>query len=426
MAAAVVIGVYLVAVVAFDALVVHRLTAEADARLSAELVRASAPTFTLPGTSVGNDHDDDDAPVFLWSVSPAGVPTAESPSAPTLPTRSWTDGGPRTIEVGGTSFRVQARSTATGWLVTGQSGAQIDRVRGALVLPEVLLGVALLAVAFGGALVIGLRASAPLELIHRRQVEFTADASHELRTPLSVIEAEVALALSRPRTPAEHEAVLRRIADEGTRLHRIVEDLLWLARADDTAEHPDRTPTTTEVADIAAGCADRFRPLAAARGVGIRFEPDGRSSSIAADPEWVDRLLGVLVDNACRYAGADGRVDVRVLSSGSRVVLQVDDSGPGIAPDQRTLIFDRFHRATDASGGTGLGLAIADTVVRSSHGAWAVDRSPLGGARMEVSWRRVPSPRSPGGRAGGDGSGPGAAGGDERHRAPVPRPVDAD
>ena len=116
---------------------------------------------------------------------------------------------------------------------------------------------------------------------------------------------------------------------------------------------------------------------------------------VQAPPDWIDRLTGVLVDNACKYAGTGGRVEVEVREmAGNRVGLQVDDTGPGISDDERLIIFDRFHRATDSPGGTGLGLAIADSVVRSTQGAWSVTRSPLGGARMQVWWRRVPQWRS--------------------------------
>ena len=78
---------------------------------------------------------------------------------------------------------------------------------------------------------------------------------------------------------------------------------------------------------------------------------------------------------------------------GTRVDLRVDDSGPGIPEDQRDAVFDRFHRATDKVAGTGLGLAIADSVVRSTQGQWAIGVAELGGARLEVSWRRVPARR---------------------------------
>jgi signal transduction histidine kinase len=70
------------------------------------------------------------------------------------------------------------------------------------------------------------------------------------------------------------------------------------------------------------------------------------------------------------------------------VILRVDDSGPGIPADQRDAVFDRFHRASDSVVGTGLGLAIADAVVRSTQGSWEMGVADLGGARMEVAWRR--------------------------------------
>jgi len=76
------------------------------------------------------------------------------------------------------------------------------------------------------------------------------------------------------------------------------------------------------------------------------------------------------------------------------VRLAVDDSGPGIAPEERPRIFDRFHRATEQPGGAGLGLAIADAVVRATNGRWDIGTSAAGGASMAVSWSRgLPGPR---------------------------------
>jgi light-regulated signal transduction histidine kinase (bacteriophytochrome) len=116
----------------------------------------------------------------------------------------------------------------------------------------------------------------------------------------------------------------------------------------------------------------------------------------------VDRLTGVLVDNACRYAAAAASpapaVGIVVASQGNRVSLTVEDSGPGIPGDERARLFDRFYRAGATGGsGSGLGLAIADAVVRSTGGKWRVGDSPLGGASMQVTWNRV-TPRSGGRR----------------------------
>jgi signal transduction histidine kinase len=397
-ATAVVMACYVVAVLSLNLLVARRLTEQADARIVDRLSQAAKATpqaLRLSPESTIGDADPDDAPILLWMGTASGSSRALSAGSPPLPHRAWSDRA-TTLTIGGSLFRVSAIRFGSGWLVAGESLAQLDRVRSALLAPEILFGIALLCAVYGGSLVVGLRASAPLEIVQRRQAEFTADASHELRTPVSVIEAEVGLSLSRPRSSEEYRAVLGRIADEGHRLRHIIEELLWLARADDeatSAHHQQRT----DVAAVARVCGERFQPVATGRGVTLLVDVAGSEPYwIQANPSWIDRLMGVLVDNACKYAGTGGYVRLRVRGNGGRVFLQVDDTGPGIPVSQRSLIFDRFHRGTDESGGVGLGLAIADSVVRASGGTWSVRSAPSGGARMEVSWRRAPG-RKPGG-----------------------------
>jgi signal transduction histidine kinase len=387
-AAVIVLACYLVAVVVLNIFVVHRLTSQADLHLSERLVDAQKEVASLPKTGtpiVQKDRDVDDAPAFVWLVSAAGTATPLTSDAPSLPARTWT-AGTSTMDAGGTSFRYQATRSGTGWLVAGESIGQIRRVQDTLVVPEILVGGVVLVVVYAGALAIGLRALAPLEVVRRRQTEFTADASHELRTPLSVIEAEVDLALSRPRDADAYRGVLQRVAGEGRRLRSIVDDLLWLARVD--SEPPpaaERDPV--DVAAAAEMCVDRFQAVATARGVTLGFQRDGGEPALlVTDPSWIDRLIGVLVDNACRYADRGGVVTVGVRTTGARILLDVDDSGPGIAPGDRDAVFDRFHRGVDDQGGTGLGLAIADSVVRATGGSWSIGTAPIGGARMEVSW----------------------------------------
>jgi two-component system sensor histidine kinase TctE len=258
---------------------------------------------------------------------------------------------------------------------------------------ELVFGAILAVAVFAGAVVVGLRASAPSELVRRRQAEFTADASHELRTPITVIEAEIDLALDHPRDPETYQDVLRRVGQESQRLRQIVEDLLWLARADNESVQSDPNDIA-EVADVVESCVDRFGALAATRSVSLTVERQGTGTfSVQARPDWVDRLAGVLIDNACKFAGDGGEVAVSIRSSGNRVTLRVDDSGPGIPEDQREAVFDRFHRATESIAGTGLGLAIADSVVRATQGTWEIGVSGLGGARLEVAWRKAPPRR---------------------------------
>jgi two-component system, OmpR family, sensor histidine kinase TctE len=197
----------------------------------------------------------------------------------------------------------------------------------------------------------------------------------------------VSLALSGPRTIPDYRDTLGRVSRETLRLRDIVEDLLWLSRFDSEPPLPGDEPV--DVGAIALACADRFDAVAAGRGISlsVRQLVEGQPW-INAPPEWIDRLAGVLVDNACRYAGDNGVVQITVSAQGSRVGLAVEDNGPGIAPEERAGLFDRFHRATDEGNGAGLGLAIGDAVVRATGGEWRVGGASLGGARMEVLWHR--------------------------------------
>ena len=292
------------------------------------------------------------------------------------------------LPVGRSTFRFDSVRTPDETLVAGQSMANTSNIQTTLLSAEIAFGAILAVIVFCGALMVGLRAAAPSEQVRRRQAEFTADASHELRTPISVIEAEVGLALDRPRDAAAYRDTLQRVGQESGRLRRIVEDLLWLARADEPV-FADAL-AVTDIAELTEACVKRFEALAATNMQALSFERVGAGPFTVQAPEaMIDRLSGVLIDNACKFAGEFGRVAVSVRASGNRVALRVDDTGPGIPENQRDAVFDRFHRASDEVVGTGLGLAIADSVVRSTRGSWDIGVAELGGARMEASWRRA-------------------------------------
>ena len=167
----------------------------------------------------------------------------------------------------------------------------------------------------------------------------------------------------------------------------LVDDLLWLARFDATRSAATAQPV--DVAVLAQQATDRFAAIAEARHLRLSVAPVAGPYVIAASPEWVDRLFGVLLDNACKYTPEGGSIEVRVAADNDRVRVAVDDSGPGVPPEQRQRIFDRFQRATDQAGGSGLGLAIADAVVRATNGRWEIGRSVSGGASMAVTWPRL-------------------------------------
>jgi signal transduction histidine kinase len=130
----------------------------------------------------------------------------------------------------------------------------------------------------------------------------------------------------------------------------------------------------------------RFEPIARSNQIDLAMVGDPADVIIDAPAEWLDRLVSVLVDNACRYSGDGGTVQLSVSNSGELAVLTVDDSGPGIPEAERERVLERFHRATSIPGGAGLGLAIADAVVSATDGRWEFGTAAIGGARVQVSW----------------------------------------
>ncbi len=378
--------VYLAVVAVIDQVAEVRLVHAADVTLGVALDHAAAaPSPTAAEQAL---HDIDDAPVLLWWVPAGGRPVAEAEGAPVLPVARWASGTavPFTADAGGRALRVDVRRVATGVFVGAVSLTAVDHVHDVLVGIQLVVGPVLLLVTYAGALLVGVKAAAPVETDRRRQLEFTADASHELRTPLSVIEAEVGLTLSAPRSPDAYRHSLELVRSESGRLRTIVDSLLWLARFDGAPPVPG--VEQVDLREVARTCTDRFAPVAAARGQTLELDVPDAAAPVGAPREWLDRLAGVLVDNACRYAGTGGTVTVSAWSSGGRVGFGVDDSGPGIPPGERDRLFDRFHRLGDEPGGAGLGLAIADSVVRATGGRWHVGDSPLGGASMAVHWHR--------------------------------------
>jgi signal transduction histidine kinase len=387
--------VYVACATVLNLVVSAHLTADADGRLGRRLAMlredpaAITRQVSSPGIAPDGDGDADDvsSPVLAWLAGADGRVIVSTPGAPALPpglATSARDGQTVTATLGHSGpFRVRLARNGAGWLAVAVSMAGDRRTQSLLLSGELAAGPVLLLAMFAGSLLIGLRAQAPVELSRRRQLEFTADASHELRTPLSVIRAETDLALTGSRDAADYRDTLERIRAEGERLRRLVEDMLWLARFDSHPPRRDEGPA--DLAAMAQACGDRFRSV----GPDITVAVTARPALVNAPPEWIDRLAGVLMDNACRHAGPGGRVRIGVAASGSRTTLTVEDSGPGIPAEQRSRLFDRFSRATEARSGAGLGLAIGDSVVRSTGGRWEVGDSPLGGARLAVSWRHA-------------------------------------
>ena len=386
-------AVYVAIAVAVLLIVTSNLTAKTDADL-AGILGHIADEASRPGGPGGPDGGGGfelpsergplDPNTVIWTVRANGSVTSNN-SLLELPVAYRRVTGPSTTSLAGTNVRLEGRAISSSYVVVGQNMAPVEATQSTIVLAELLIGPILLIAVFLGAVAIGRRVATPIEVARRRQLDFSADASHELRTPLSVIEAHTSLALVQERDTAWYRNAFERVSDESRRMRRMLDDLLWLSRFDASQGRPNTEPVDLGI--LASQAVGRFRAIAEARNQRLDVEA-APGQVINAPPEWLDRLLGVLLDNACKYSPEDGAIRVSVEPDAGRIRLRVDDSGPGIPEDQRTRIFDRFHRASEEAGGAGLGLAIADEIVRATNGRWLLEEVPDGGARINVSWPR--------------------------------------
>ncbi|HEY3071704.1 MAG TPA: HAMP domain-containing sensor histidine kinase [Candidatus Limnocylindrales bacterium] len=387
LAATLLVGLaYLVVAAALVAIATNNLTMQIDNRLNASLghfpIRPSNDRVPWKPGAEGSAFGPQ---LLAWTVTSDGDVFTQ-PDNPALPAELQRAVGPQTVTLNGLGFRIRGGPKGQDYVVIGQSMDSVSQARSNIVLAEVLIAPVLLLLVFFGAVTIGRRVATPVELARRRQLEFTADASHELRTPLSVIEANTSLALAEPRSDVWYRTTFEHVDLESKRMRRVLEDMLWLARFDATQGQPHAEPV--DVGVLASQTVDRFGAIAATRHQGLEVVTSAEDLVVTAPPEWLDRLLGVLLDNACKYSPDGGTVRVSVNGEGGRIQLTVDDAGPGIPEDERARIFDRFHRATGEGGGAGLGLAIADAIVRATNGRWKIGVSTAGGASMTVSWPR--------------------------------------
>jgi two-component system OmpR family sensor kinase len=212
-----------------------------------------------------------------------------------------------------------------------------------------------------------------------RMRRFVADASHELRTPLTSIRGYAELYRQGAVTsPEDVSAVLRRIEDQAAQMGLLVDDLLLLARLDQ--QRPlERVPVDLGV--LAVDAVHDAHAVAPDRAVGLRLpETDGDESEaipVLGDEARLRQVLGNLVNNALTHTPPDAKIEVRLRTEGRLAVIEVGDTGPGLAPEQAERVFERFYRADPArgriSGGTGLGLAIVAALVAAHGGQVEVD-----------------------------------------------------
>ena len=429
-------GALLLAVLAFAALqaaVTYRTArAETEALFDAQMQRIA---LSLSG-SLGAGALSDDAPaadtpaaremiIQIWRAD--GVMLYRSPQGRLLPPQTVI--GFSDTVAGGEPYRIYALRTATQVVQVAQQTEARGRMAGQLalraVLPVALLAPVLMLIVWW---VVG-RAIGPIERV-RRQVaarrpddlaplptaglpaevrplvgemnglltrlsaawdaltHFTADAAHELRSPLAALRLQ-AQSLQRAPDDATRAIASERLLAGIDRATRLVEQLLALARQEGAGEGAERV--SLDLTALARNALADAEPEAARHAIALTLDAPTAHVVLRADEAALAVLLRNLLGNALRHTPPGGQVRVGVREEASVIDLTVEDSGPGIAPDERARVQDRFYRVPGTPGhGSGLGLAIVRAIAERHGAALTLDASPtLGGLRVMLRWPAV-------------------------------------
>jgi heavy metal sensor kinase len=226
---------------------------------------------------------------------------------------------------------------------------------------------------------------ARLEQSFDRLRRFTADASHELRTPLTAMRTVGEVGLREPRDPAAYREVIGSMLEEADRLARLVESLLALSRAD--AGQVRLVLAPFDLGDLGREVGSHLSVLAEEKGQTLAVDAP-TPVPLTADRQVLRLAVVNLIDNAVKHGPEMSVVRVQVAERDGSAVLEVADAGPGIPPEHRTRLFDRFYRVDEArsraTGGAGLGLAIARWAVEAHGGRLELESEVGKGSRFRI------------------------------------------
>jgi signal transduction histidine kinase len=227
--------------------------------------------------------------------------------------------------------------------------------------------------------------------LDRLKDEFVATASHELRTPLTSISGylEMSLDPAEGPLPPTQEAHLRIVQRNVDRLTVLVDQLLFLARADSHALELDRQPV--DLGEVLNEAAETARPAASAKDIALVVEVESSPRAVA-DRRQLLRIVDNLVTNAVKFTPDGGTVRLAAREEGAAAVLEVSDTGPGIPPAEQPELFGRFFRGAnavdEAIAGSGLGLAISQVIAEAHGTTIRVDSAPGTGSTFSLALPR--------------------------------------
>ena len=341
---------------------------------------------------------------YLRLLDPRGVLIAHSPGSPSAkaerPDAVWrvveTPGGERFLQYSihlhhaHTPARAGADPMELDWgyLQIGRSLRGLDAERERLWwTTQTIVVLALLVAGLASWWLSGL-AMRPLLAAYRQQEQFTADAAHELRAPLTNLLAVMEAHKSQlSADPIAGEQTLAVVYKQGQRLSRLITDLLLLARLEGPEAAAARQPCS--LPQIARDLLEEASEAASIAEVQLRLQDGDDDLNVLGVESELYRLVSNLLLNAIHYTPPGGEVVLSLRREGSHGLLEVQDSGIGIAPSDQQRIFDRFFRSDPGrsrqQGGTGLGLSIVAAIVRRHRGAITVRSDGHSGSRFTVT-----------------------------------------
>jgi heavy metal sensor kinase len=227
---------------------------------------------------------------------------------------------------------------------------------------------------------------ARLEAAFKKITQFTADASHELRTPVAVMRTRAELSLRKARSAEEYRDVIAEVLAELEKTSGLIEQLMFLARADSGAETLHFT--ATNVAEVVREACHQGAALAEAKQIAFQERVPIGPMWIQGDATSLRRLFLILIDNAVKYTPASGQVEVSLQRNGHYAIAEVRDTGIGISESDLPNVFERFYRADKARtrelGGVGLGLSIGRWIAEVHAGTIEVRSSPGRGSSFQI------------------------------------------
>ena len=235
-----------------------------------------------------------------------------------------------------------------------------------------------------------------LETSFDRLTQFTADASHELRTPLAVIQSQMELALSQPRSVESYQQTLETCLRSSERMRSLVDGLLLLARTD--SDHAELRREIIDLRSVAEDSVAQLQDKAVSAGIDLECAAPEVAVGVSADIRFLMQVPVNLIDNAIQHTPSGGKIFVDVRIEGTDAILSIRDSGCGIAAEHLPHLFERFYRVDTGRsrrhGGSGLGLSICKNLVESHGGSISCEsivgegstflvRLPLSGGSMD-------------------------------------------